>query len=840
MFKKNKNRSIKYPERTTSLFSKLVRIYIWLTVASIVILLRHFNLFQVAELFAYDRFVSLNHKEQKNQELLLVEITDTDIQNQDRWPLSDSTLANLLGKLQEAQPATIGLDIYRDIAHPPGTKALQKQLQRSNVISIKYLGNGDNRIAPPVGVSPQQIGFNDVVLDWDGTLRRSLLYARLPETELYSFSLRLALAYLEARNPGQDFKVRVDDRNLFIGDKAIPRLLPNSGNYHLTASETLGWQVLIDYQPSDSIAKVNLTDVLEGKIDPNLVKNKIVVVGTTAPSINDFFDTPYGGTDEEIAGAIIHGLVASQIVSLASGETNLRWFLPEVGEWLWIGLWSFGAMTLVTKTKNPSVTLLLSGSGILLLGGVCFAAFALGGWLPLTSTAIAFGATTVAILCDVLWRNSRYDTLTSLPNQVLFFQQLKKLRSSNLAKAPDSLLVVQCLDLDRFKTINDALGYKAGDLLLKTIAQRLRSTLNRNVLVARVGNDEFAIATIIQDEAVALDILEQIRSKLSEPLDLSGLKTSTQIATGIAVQNVSDSLEPKALLRSARTAMYRAKASGKVSHQVFASQMHENALKRLQLEADLHRAIENEEFQLYYQPIIDLQSENIAGFEALIRWISPVRGFVSPGAFIPVAEETGAIVPIGEWVLKEACQQMASWQQEFPNLADCFMSVNLSIGQFSQPNLVEKIQETLELTGLVSSSLKLEITESMVMENVEEAIAILERLKALQIKLSMDDFGTGFSSFSYLHRFPMDTLKIDRSFVSNMNKSQKNLEIVSTIALLARKLGMDIVAEGIEEEAEKKALQALKCEYGQGYFFAKPLPVSEINSLISKPSQLRK
>ncbi|MDF2208159.1 putative bifunctional diguanylate cyclase/phosphodiesterase [Limnospira platensis] len=262
--------------------------------------------------------------------------------------------------------------------------------------------------------------------------------------------------------------------------------------------------------------------------------------------------------------------------------------------------------------------------------------------------------------------------------------------------------------------------------------------------------------------------------------------------------------------------------------------MKSQALQQLQLEADLREAIKNQEFQLYYQPIIDLKTNQIAGFEALVRWISPQRGFVSPGEFIPVSEESGLIIPLGEWILLEGCRQLAIWHQKYCQNPPFMLSINLSTRQFSQVNLIECVDQILTETGVDRNCIKLEITESAIMDDVDEAIALLEQLKSLGIKLSMDDFGTGYSSLSYLHRFPIDTLKVDQSFVRRMDDSQQNTEIVKTIIMLGHNLNMDIVAEGIEAEGNVQTLKNLNCEYGQGYFFSKPLPVTALEDLLNR------
>ncbi|PSB14150.1 diguanylate cyclase, partial [filamentous cyanobacterium Phorm 46] len=296
--------------------------------------------------------------------------------------------------------------------------------------------------------------------------------------------------------------------------------------------------------------------------------------------------------------------------------------------------------------------------------------------------------------------------------------------------------------------------------------------------------------------------------------------------------------QPEHLLRDAHTAMYRAKALGTGRYQVFNASMHDLALERLQLETDLRMAVKRREFLLHYQPFVSLTSGKIIGFEALVRWQHPQRGLISPVKFIPVAEETGAIVPLGEWVLEEACRQLRLWEGMFDFDRPLIMSVNLSGKQFAQPDLVDRIQAILGATGLNAESLKLEITESVVMDDVESAIAVLKQMKALNVKLGIDDFGTGYSSLSYLSRFPTDTLKVDKSFVGLMELGEgENVAIVRTIVALAHALGMDVIAEGVETAAQLARLRAIGCEYGQGYFFAKPLPSDEATALMASEPQ---
>ncbi|MFN2453394.1 MAG: putative bifunctional diguanylate cyclase/phosphodiesterase [Pyrinomonadaceae bacterium] len=415
-----------------------------------------------------------------------------------------------------------------------------------------------------------------------------------------------------------------------------------------------------------------------------------------------------------------------------------------------------------------------------------------------------------------------HDTLTNLPNRALLTEHLK--RSIESAKQSDNhLFALLFLDLDRFKNINDSLGHVAGDQLLISIARRLEGCLRPADTVARLGGDEFAILLNgLDDYSDAVRVAERAQQELSRPLTLNGHEVYTTASIGITINAIGYD-DPESILRDADTAMYRAKENGKARHEMFDQLMHARAVSRLQLENDLRRALERQEFRVYYQPIIALETNGIAGFEALVRWEHPVRGFIAPIEFISVAEETGLITALGEWVLREACRQTREWQTRVPGCGALSISVNLSGKQFAQPDLIEKTKAILYETKLDPCALKLEITESVVMENAEIASTMLTQLRALGAELSIDDFGTGYSSLSYLHRFPVNTLKIDRSFISRMGEEGENTEIVRTILTLASNLGMDVVAEGIETTSHLTQLKEMKCEYGQGYLFSKPV-----------------
>lgn len=424
-----------------------------------------------------------------------------------------------------------------------------------------------------------------------------------------------------------------------------------------------------------------------------------------------------------------------------------------------------------------------------------------------------------------------HDALTGLPNRAWFMEQLQ--RSLDQAKKqPERLFAMLFLDLDRFKLINDSIGHLVGDQLLLGIAQRLRHCVRIGDKVARLGGDEFTILLDgLRDENEAIEIAERIQKQVSQRFILNGYETFTTASIGIAFSNIGyDRAED--FLRDADTAMYQAKFLGKARHVIFDKGMHAHAVNLLQLETDLRRAIDRHEFFIQYQPIVSLETGRLSGFEALVRWQHPERGLIPPDKFIAVAEETGCIISIGRWVLFEACRQMQQWHEAYKPREPLFVSVNLSTKQFSQTNLLEEVIQTLKATRLDPRALKLEITESIVMENIETVNNTLEKIRALGVGLSIDDFGTGYSSLSYLHRLPIDTLKIDRSFVTRMNEYNENKEIIRTIIVLAQNLGKHVIAEGVETRQQVELLRELRCHSGQGYLFSRPLTAEAVSKMI--------
>jgi len=438
---------------------------------------------------------------------------------------------------------------------------------------------------------------------------------------------------------------------------------------------------------------------------------------------------------------------------------------------------------------------------------------------------------------EELLRDSLHDKLTGLPNRALLMDRL----AACIAKTqrdPGLRFAVLFIDLDRFKVINDSLGHAAGDALLVNVASKLRQSLRSSdgITVARLGGDEFTVLLDgISDAADAIRVADRLQKELSAPVTIAGHEVVSTVSIGIALSD-RNYRSPEDVLRDADIAMYRAKAQGKARHEVFDQDMHRRIKDRLALENDLRRALAHNEFVPYYQPIIDLSSRRLIGFESLVRWQHPQRGVVSPMEFIPIAEETGLIVPLGRWILAESCRQVVRWQRKHRDHQHLSISVNLSVKQLADESLVEQVSRIIRETDVDPACLKLEITESAVMEDLAKLRSRLAELKALRVQLILDDFGTGYSSLSCLHQFPIDGLKIDRAFIQSMGLRRDYAAVVQAIVTLAHNLGIQVVAEGVENVDQLVQLQVLECDQAQGYHFGKPMPASEADAFIAQMS----
>ncbi|MEM9008146.1 MAG: EAL domain-containing protein [Cyanobacteria bacterium P01_F01_bin.86] len=432
---------------------------------------------------------------------------------------------------------------------------------------------------------------------------------------------------------------------------------------------------------------------------------------------------------------------------------------------------------------------------------------------------------------ELLIHNALHDPLTNLPNRNLLIERLEL--AINRAKQSRRYgYAVLFLDLDRFKMVNDSLGHVVGDQLLVTIAQRLIGHTRNIDVVARLGGDEFVILLEdIKNTAEVVQVTERILAETQIPLQINNHEIFTSFSIGI-VLGKTDYSQATDLLRDADIAMYQAKNDAHNSYRFFNAAMHTEVWNRLALETDLRKALDQQEFTVYYQPIIELSNRQIIGFEALLRWQHPTRGLIIPDEFIPIAEETGFITIIDNWVLHQACQQIAIWQNQFPHFAALKISVNLSAQDLSKVQLVQQLDEILNNTGLSGDAIILEITESLLIKDIERIIDLLMQLTARQIRISIDDFGTGYSSLNYLHRLPAHSLKVDRSFVAQMEPKNRNYKVVNTIVGLGQQLGLTTIAEGIETIQQLELLKKLGCQFGQGYLFSHPLSAQDVEAYL--------
>lgn len=424
-----------------------------------------------------------------------------------------------------------------------------------------------------------------------------------------------------------------------------------------------------------------------------------------------------------------------------------------------------------------------------------------------------------------------HDLLTGLPNRLAFLNNLET-EIARTKQNPHYQFALLLLDLDGFKLVNDSLGHLVGDRLLIAVTERLKECLSESDFVARFGGDEFMILLgKIASSDIASKTAEMIAQALKQPFMLGGHEVFISTSVGIVLSKYGDQSET--FIRDADIALYRAKSKGKACYEAFDTVMHTEVALRMRFETDLRRGLDRGEFELYYQPIVDLRSDRISGLEALVRWHHPKEGLISPDLFIPIAEETGMIGRLGEWVFEQSCRQMQQWAVEIPTSKSVIISINVSSHQFLQADLSDRIEQIIVNTGLDRRRLKLEITESVLMDHAELAAGNLARFKQRGIQLTIDDFGIGYSSLSYLHRLPVSTLKIDRSFIKAIGPNKENLELIEVIILLARKLKMNVVAEGVENSEQLEYLRALGCRHIQGYFFSPPLPSNAIARLLS-------
>lgn len=499
---------------------------------------------------------------------------------------------------------------------------------------------------------------------------------------------------------------------------------------------------------------------------------------------------------------------------------------------LWVGITGLIMLFQVAAGATKADEL----SEVPLLGAIIVMVFLIARRRELALEALAKSAEQQRVLAARMRDMALQDALTGLPNRRAFVERIE--RATARASRHGSAVAVLFLDLDGFKVINDSLGHAAGDRLLTLVAERLRGLLRPEDTVARLGGDEFTI--LVEDVpniGAVIHIAERINAALVPPVEVAGRTVSITTSVGIAITD-PDNPRSGDLLRDADAAMYRAKAEGKSRYAIFESQMHAGALAQLELEADLRGAADRGELVLHYQPKVTLGHVDVSGVEALVRWRHPTRGLLFPGAFIPLAESSGLIVSIGRWVLSEACRQLRIWQDLYSSDPPLLMCVNLSALEFRQPDLIDHLSCVLHEFRLPAGSLMIELTENVLVMEEDLATVALGQLRSIGVQLAIDDFGTGHSSLAYLKRFPVDLIKIDRSFVAGLGHDPKDAGIIQVLVTFARNLGLKLVAEGVETEAQRAQLVAIGCELGQGYYFSRPQAADKLSELFAASEYL--
>ena len=796
----------------------------------IIIPMVYLGFLQTIEFWAYNSFTNWRGDRPWDDRVIVITIDDQSLSKIGRFPWSRDLYVQLIQKLEKTEASVIGFDILWSEASP-ADKQLAAAISRYQKVVLAMAWDKSGQPLLPIAIiNNAGVALGHILKREDAD--RVVRQVDLQIQNIPTFAVSILQAY--------DLTT------------ASNTLLPE-----LNQTLTVNWT-----KRAKDIPQISFSDVIEGKISASIFRNKIILVGVTASGIDDLV-TPLD-RNPPASGVYLHAMVLQNLLQ----KNSFTVIKP-------IDIWSFALLgSLFIGLILPRQNLWTGSISAFFLSGlwlvIAFVAFKSNYLIEIAVPVLMFLLTGFAIALQERWQmqrsmkiantqlkyDSTHDQLTGLYNRTLIESRLQNLLHlqddvSSHSGNRQSLLAIFWINLDRFKTINDTFGHPVGNLLLVAFSQSLSNSIPPNASVARFGGAEFVVLLenlVDQQEAIA--IADRIQTTLQDPFIINDHEIAIEANIGIKFHQINgndnldspEMISPEILLRDADTAMFYAKKLGNSCNKIFDISMREFVLKRLQLEKDLRKAValcqdlsnqDDQEFLIYYQPILSLCDMEIVGLEALIRWKHPERGLISPIQFIPLAEETGLIIPIGDWIMRNACLQVKSWQQRFPKAKDITVSVNLSPKQLAQDDVLEKCLSILEQTQLSSEHLKIELTESSIMENPAFAISVLNQMRQAGIKIYIDDFGTGYSSLAYLHEFPFDGLKIDRSFVSNIHKNLNGMEILQAIIALAHSVKAHIVAEGIENLAQLNYLQDLLREEGdgQGFFLFRPLDVDAIEAI---------
>ncbi|WP_103666542.1 EAL domain-containing protein [Pseudanabaena sp. BC1403] len=802
------------------------------TVFAIIIIIPLLSLgfLQTIEFWAYNSFTNWRGDRPWDERVIIIAIDDKSLSEIGRFPWTRNLYVQLIQKLEQTEASIVGFDILWPEASLADQQLAAAISRYQKVVLAMAWDKSGQPLLPIAPINNVSLAVGHILKreDTDGVVRQVDL--QIKNIPTFAVSVLQAYDFISASNT----------------------LLPE-----LDQTLTINWTKRVKDMP-----QISFSDVIDGKIPASTFRNKIVLVGVTASGVDDLV-TPLD-RNPPASGVHLHAMVLQNLLqknSFGVAKPVNVWSIALLGS-LIIGL-IFPRQNLWTGTISAFVL-----SGLWLI--ISFVAFKANYLIEIAVPILMFLLTGFAIALQERWQiqrslkiadsqlqyESTHDHLTGLYNRTLIETRLQNLLHPQDVTSQRgysrNLIAIFWINLDRFKTINDTFGHPVANLILVAVGQCLSNSIPSNASVARFGGAEFVILLEkLGDQQEAIAIADQIQAILQDPFTINDHEIKVEANIGIKFHQINnidnpdspEIISPEILLRDADTAMFYAKKLGNSCNKVFDTSMRERVLKRLKLEKDLRKAValcqsapsnqEDQEFLIYYQPILSLSDMEIVGLEALIRWKHPERGLISPIQFIPLAEETGLIIPIGDWIMRNACLQVKSWQQRFPKAKDITISVNLSPKQLTQNDVLEKCLSILQETQLSSEYLKIELTESSIMENPDFAISILNQMRQAGIKIYIDDFGTGYSSLAYLHEFPFDGLKIDRSFVNNIHKNSNGMEILQAIISLAHSVKAHIVAEGIENLAQLNYLQDLLSEEGdgQGFFLFRPLDVAAIEAI---------
>ena len=620
-----------------------------------------------------------------------------------------------------------------------------------------------------------------------------------------------------------------------IGSTTFTPIVSSAGGY--VNIDSAGFQVIPNPRLGKPVPQITISDVLAGRIDPKSIRGKIVLVGAVAPSLNDYFLASSTNKSQNplIPGVQLQAKYISYLLdSVLLGKPPIG-FWPEWVETFWIWAWAGIGGAIAWRIQKPLAAALASGGTMVGLLGISLVLLGNSTWVPIVAPGVALTLTFVSVLASYRWEEHFLDKVTQLPKRKFLLKHLEA-SLQEVATAPNRNLALALFSFDRLAEIRKGLGDWQANRALAAIASDTSQSFEKWGMVARVGDSELAAAVVCSDRCGEFArTVDELRGQLAQPRTVDELVSILKPDVSIVWSSqYSSPPSPEMMLEDAYATIEQLPSNREAASLLEAKTLRQSVLDNIRGEVLIQEALDRQHFELHYQPIVDLPTQRVVGFEALVRLRSPEHGMIPPVKFIPIAEKTGQIIPLGQWILQEACQQTRKWQDLFPHLGTLTINVNISAQQFGQPNWVDFVAEVLADTGLEGNALAFEITEGVVMKNIDRTLKTIERLKQLDIEIAIDDFGTGFSSLSYLRDFNVDVLKIDRSFVSRMRSSEKDLAIVKTIVALCKLLRLQALAEGVETQEEYRDLLESGCQLGQGYLFAKPMDAAATTQYLSQ------